>query len=150
MGDQLRSSRVSVIDIDQLLSIHQTLFPDWDHTSQYANRNYRYSVEQSVTLAVVASKSRIWIRFASVNLSVAELRTRLKPHSCGKYPVSLSPVSSADCWLNDDPAGYHEFIIVDSSSSIQLLMTCHVKASASFIMDNPPSSVVADGSTWLN
>jgi hypothetical protein len=79
----------------RLLSRRQTLFHDWDRTVQCSHRTYRYSVKQSVTLAVVASKNSLWIPFASVNLGVVELRTRVKAHSGGKYhmlPSSASPL----------------------------------------------------------
>jgi hypothetical protein len=46
-------------------------------------------------------------------------------------------------------SGSQEFTLVDSSSSVQLLMTCLVKASPSFIADKP-SSVAVNDSTWLN
>jgi hypothetical protein len=78
------------------LSRHQTLFCDLYHTSRCTHCNYRYSVEQSVTLAVVASKNRLRIRFASVNLGLVELRKRVKAQSGGKHSILLSSASSAD------------------------------------------------------
>jgi hypothetical protein len=70
----------------RFLSRHQTC-ADW---------SYRDSVEQSVTLAVVASKKGLRIRFASVNLSVTELLTRVNAQPGGKRAISLSSASSAD------------------------------------------------------
>jgi hypothetical protein len=73
----------------QFLSRHQTLCLDLDPT-QCADCSYRRSVEQSVTLAVVANKKGLKIRFASVKLSVAELLTLIKARAGSENVIFLS------------------------------------------------------------
>jgi hypothetical protein len=61
--------------------------------TQYTHRNYRYSVEQSVTLAIITTQTGVSTRFASVDLTVAELLELMKAGTEGKSATLLSSAS---------------------------------------------------------
>jgi hypothetical protein len=93
MGYQLEPLRVSVTDINFRLSV-KALSPLQlpRPLTQYTHCNYRHSVEQSVTLAIITTEKGVSTRFASVELTVAELLELMKAGTEGK---SATPLSSA-------------------------------------------------------
>jgi hypothetical protein len=89
MGYQLRALRVSVTRTYSCEGIGVFIV-----VISYIHHKFRYTAEQSVTLAVVACERGIRICFASVEVGVAELLARLKGQAEGKNPVLPASASS--------------------------------------------------------